>query len=79
MNAIEMIGKEVLDRNVNRIGKLSDIGINVEKGTVEYFVIKLGLTKKVYISHNEIARVGEKIILNVSKEELEKSPAANKK
>ena len=79
MNALEMIGREVLDKNVNRIGKLSDIGIDVENGTVEYFVIKTGLTKKVHIRHSEIARAGEKIILNVSREELTKSTASGKK
>ncbi len=79
MNASEIIGKEVFDKDVRRIGKLADIGLDIEKGTVDYFVIKMGLTKKAQITHSEIARAGDKIILNITKEELEKSPAAVKK
>lgn len=79
MNATEIIGKEVLDKDVNRIGKVVDIVLNIEKGMIEYYLVKIGLTKKIFITNSSIARVGEKIILNVTKEEAEKSPTATRK
>ncbi len=79
MNASEIIGKEVFDKDVHRIGKLADIGLNVERGTIDYFIIKMGLTKKAQITNNEIALAGDKIILNITREELEKSPVDVKK
>jgi sporulation protein YlmC with PRC-barrel domain len=78
MNTSEIIGKEVLDKNANRLGKLVDIGMSIPPGTIDYYLVKIGITKKVQIFSNNIEKVGDKVILNITRDELEKRPAAAK-
>jgi sporulation protein YlmC with PRC-barrel domain len=75
MNVSDILGKEVLDKNANRVGKVIDIDINIAKGSVDYFVVKAGLTKKLYVNIGSVERAGDKVTLNLAKEELEKRPA----
>ena len=46
MKASELFGKEVLDVNANRVGKVADMDVDVLKGAVNHIIIKAGLTKK---------------------------------
>ena len=70
MRVKELIGKEVLDANVKKIGKVSDLEVDIAKGLVEYIEVKAGLTKGYNVGLDKIHVVGEKIILKVKEEEL---------
>jgi sporulation protein YlmC with PRC-barrel domain len=71
----EIASKEVLDVNANKIGILVDIDLNLPAGTVNYFILKTGVFKKVHLTPDKIDKVGQKVILNASKEAIEKAPA----
>ncbi len=70
MRAKELIGKEVLDAKAKRVGKVSDLEIDITKGIVEHVDVKAGFTKSYIIDLNMIQVVGDKVILKVNEEEL---------
>ena len=70
MNTKELFGKEVLDENADRVGKVSDMNFDLKQGIIESIVIKAGLTRKHEIRLDRIDKIGDKIILNVAVSEL---------
>ena len=72
MNTNELFGKEVLDVNANRVGKVSDIDVDMRQGIVNHVVVKAGLAKKYVISLDKIEKIGDKVILGIREDELEK-------
>ncbi len=72
MNASELLGKEALDKNGDRVGKVVDIDINFPQWTVNHVVLRLGMIKKVPIGIDKIDKLGDKVILKITKDELEK-------
>ena len=72
MNTKELFGKEVLDVNANRIGKVSDIDFDMQQGVINHIVIKAGLTKKYHITLDKIEKIGDKVILKITEDELGK-------
>ncbi len=75
MNASELIGKEVLDKNANRIGKVVDVDLNIPRVTIEHLIVKVGMTKKLRVPMSNIEKAGDRVILNLTRTELEKSLA----
>ena len=78
MHTSEILGKEILDVNANSVGRVADIDINLPQWTVNQIVAKTGLIKKLSISIDKIDKVGDKVILKVTRSELEKAPLAAK-
>jgi len=70
MNTNELFGKEVLDVNANRIGKVADIDVDLLQGVVNHVIVKAGLTKKYIVTLDKIDRIGDKVILRVTKDDL---------
>ena len=70
MNASEVIGKRVLDRNANELGKVGDIDIDTSTWAVAHLVVHMGVFKKVTVAVGKIDKVGDEIFLKVSKDEL---------
>ena len=66
MNAKELFGKEVLDVNANRIGKVADIDVDVMQGVVNYMIVKASWTKKYNVSLDKIDKIGDKVLLRVT-------------
>ena len=73
MNTSEILGKQVLDKSGNNVGKVVDIDINLPQWTVHHMMLKIGMIKKLSIGINIIDKVGDKIILKITSDELEKS------
>jgi sporulation protein YlmC with PRC-barrel domain len=73
MNTSEILGKQVLDKSGNNVGKVADIGINFPQWTVNHITVKIGMIKKIQIEIDKIEKIGDKIILNNTKDELEKA------
>ena len=70
MKASELFGKEVLDVNANRVGKVADMDVDVLKGAVNHIIIKAGLTKKYVVTLDNIEKIGDKVILRIKAEDL---------
>lgn len=70
MNTKELFSKRVLDVNANEIGKVTDMDFNIQKGLINSIVVKAGLTKKYHISLDKIGKIGDDIMLKISKDEL---------
>ena len=70
MNTNELFGKEVLDANANRIGKVADIDVDLLQGVVNHMIVKTGLTKKYVVSLEKIDKIGDKVVLRVTKDDL---------
>jgi sporulation protein YlmC with PRC-barrel domain len=73
MNTSELLGKQVMDKNGNNVGKVVDIDINLPQWTVNHMMLKIGMIKKLSIGIDIIDKVGDKIILKITRDELGKS------
>ena len=73
MNIRAIIGKEVLDKSGNKVGKVDDIDIDFPQWTVNHLMVKVGMIKKVPMGIDKIDKIGDKIILKIAKDELEKT------
>ncbi len=74
----EITKKEVLDVNANRVGTITDVDLDVAKGTINYFVLRMGTFKKVHVTSDKIDKIGAKILLNISRADIEATPTAVK-
>jgi sporulation protein YlmC with PRC-barrel domain len=72
MNTGELFGKEVLDSSANKIGKVVDLDFDVQKGMIDHIVIKAGLTKRYIMGLDKIDKIGDRIVLNIGEDELQK-------
>lgn len=72
MNTKELFGKEVLDMNANGVGKVADIDLDMQHGVINHVIVKTGLTTKYSISLDKIDKIGDKVILKIREDELEK-------
>ena len=64
--------KEVLDKNANKMGLVVDIDYNFPAWTINYLVVRMGILKKINIGVEKIDKIGDKVILKVCKDELVK-------
>ena len=70
MDIKKLFSKEVIDADGNKVGRIVDMNIDITSGTVNYMVLAAGLTKKYRIELNKIMTIGDKVILNVKKDDL---------
>lgn len=67
----ELRGKEIIDANGNKVGNISDVNWNPESNRVKSIIVaqggaaKMGLGKKLIISHENINAIGDKVLLKV--------------
>jgi sporulation protein YlmC with PRC-barrel domain len=73
MNTSSIIGKEVLDKNANRVGTVADIDITLPQGTINYLWVRIGMIKRIPVPLDNVDKFGDKVILKITKDELEKS------
>jgi sporulation protein YlmC with PRC-barrel domain len=75
MKVSEFIGTRVLDKNAVEIGKVSDMYINPIKGMIKIITIstgEFGIRKKdIEIKPEEIAVLGDYLLLNIEKEDMD--------
>jgi sporulation protein YlmC with PRC-barrel domain len=73
MHTSEIFGKQVLDKNGNNVGKVVDIDFNLPQWTINQIIVKIGMMKKSTIGIDMIDKVGDKVILKMTRDELKKS------
>ncbi|MDD3753632.1 MAG: PRC-barrel domain-containing protein [Methanobacterium sp.] len=75
MKVSDFFGRRVLDKKANEIGKVVDMVIKPKKGLITTIIIStsdFGLTRKnLEIEISDLKEVGDYLLLNISKEELE--------
>ena len=72
MKSREIIGKEVLDAEAKSIGSVQDLEIDLTKWMVSGLIIKRGFMRKITISAGNIDKVGDKVVLKVAFEKIQK-------
>ncbi len=70
MKTHELFGKEVLDSNANRIGKVYDIDFDLQTGKVNLILVRGGIIEKYEIGLDKVDRIGDKVILNTEQAKL---------
>jgi sporulation protein YlmC with PRC-barrel domain len=78
MRTSEIIGKGVLDINANSLGRVVDIEVSLPQWTINHIVVRMSIMKKLTIGIDKIDKIGDKVILKVTRDELEKAPLAAK-
>ena len=73
MHTSELLGKLVLDKSGNNVGKVVDIDINLPQWNVNQITVKISMMKKLTIGIDMIDKVGDKVILKITRDELKKS------
>ena len=75
MKVSDFFGRRVLDKKANEIGKVVDLVIKPKKGIITTIIITtsdFGLTRKnLEIKISDLQEVGDYLLLNIAKEELE--------
>ena len=59
--------KEVLDKNGNKMGLVVDIDYNFPLWTINQLVVRMGILKKINIGVEKIDKIGDRVILKVTK------------
>ena len=73
MYSSELLRKRVLDKNGNNMGRVEDVNINLPQWTIDHIILRRNLIKTVTISLDVIDKVGDRIILKITRDELDKS------
>lgn len=73
MKAKELFGKQVIDGNAKVVGKIVDIDLDIEEATITGILVKKSWNKKVSISPKNIDRIGDKVLLKVTKDKKKKA------
>lgn len=75
MRASELLGKKVIDKDANEVGKIADIEIDTSTGTIDYLIVsKAGLSfkpKTFPVKIEDVNTIGDYVILGVKPKELE--------
>ena len=74
----KILGKEVIGANGDKIGKISDIDIDIIASRVKNAVITSGFRTKYKIKLEDIISVGDKVIIRFNEEDLKKSSPKSK-
>ena len=72
MKSHEIIGKEVIDAEARRVGTVQELEIDVIKWTVTGIIVKKGFLRKVSIAAGTVDKVGDKVVLKVATDKIQK-------
>lgn len=73
MRAKHLFGKQVFDVYAKLVGKILDVELDIERATITAIYVKTGWMKKISISPNDIDRIGDKVLLKMSKDKIKKA------
>lgn len=72
MNVKKLFSKDVIDTEGNKVGKITDVDIDMERGVINYLIVSTGFLKKSEVQIDKIKSIGDTILLKIGKDELEK-------
>ncbi len=67
----ELKGLKVFDKNGKEVGKIKEVKLIGSRNSIKEIIVASGLLRAISISPGHISTIGENVILNVTKEELE--------
>lgn len=73
MKAKELFGKEVIDVDAKVVGKIVDMELDVSKTSIRSILVKSGLGKKLSIVPHDIEKIGDKVVLKIAKDKVQKA------
>jgi sporulation protein YlmC with PRC-barrel domain len=73
MKAKQLCGKQVFDVYAKLVGKVIDVELDIERATITAIYVKTGWMKKISISPKDIDRIGDKVLLKMSKDKIKKA------
>jgi len=73
MRAKELIGKEVIDAGAKIVGNVKDLKLDTKKWEVTGIIVKTGFITKLLIQTGDIDKVGDKIVLKVTTDKIQKT------
>ena len=76
MKAKELFGKEVIDVHATLVGKVVDIELDISKAKILGILVKTGLTKRVSVLPGDVDRIGDKILLKIAKDKIQKAQSS---
>jgi len=73
MNTKDLLKKEVLDLNANKVGYVADMDFDLKQGSITHIIVQSGVFKKLTISIDQIDKIGDKLTLGITKYDLERT------
>ena len=73
MRSRELIGKEVIDAAARNVGKVKDVEIDPLKWNVTGIIVTTGFMRSRTVSPGDIDKVGDKIVLKVAADKIQKA------
>ena len=73
MRSRELIGKEVIDAAARNVGKVKDVEIDPLKWHVTGIIVTTGFMRSRTVSPGDIDKVGDKIVLKVAADKMQKA------
>ena len=73
MRAKELIGKEVIDAGAKIVGNVKDLKLDTKNWEVTGIIVKTGFITKLLIQTGDIDKVGDKIVLKVTMDKIQKT------
>ncbi|MFC1917984.1 PRC-barrel domain-containing protein [Chloroflexota bacterium] len=70
MNTKDLFSKEVLDANAEKVGQVIDIDFDLRTGILNHIILQIGVFKKQTISVDKIDKIGDKLVLKITKNDL---------
>jgi len=71
MNTKDLFNKEVLDVNAKKVGSVVDIDFDLNNGVLNHIIVQAGVFKKLAIDVNQLDKIGDRLVLNVTTYDLE--------
>ena len=73
MKAKDLIGRQVIDVDARVVGRIVDVDMDISSASINSLILKSSWTKRYQISPHDIEKVGDKIILKITKEKMRKA------
>ncbi len=72
MKARDLIGRQVIDADARVVGRIVDVDLDMNSASVRSLIMKSSWTKRYQVSPQEIEKIGDKIILKITKDKMQK-------
>ena len=72
MKSKELMGKEIIDSEARHVGTVKDMEIDLKRWTVTGLIVRIGFLRSRVITVSDIDKVGDKIMLKVTADRIQK-------
>lgn len=73
MKIKELIGKEVIDSEAKVLGIVKDVEVDVKKWIINSIIVKTGFVRKSIIRIDDIDKIGDKVVLKVTGDKIQRA------